>query len=101
MTRDAIAVLRQVKESIRNPYVWPGGYPICALMADGDILCIDALRENYRLVAYDMVHGVQHGWRVLSVVVNWRDPGLTCSQTGARIEAAYTGSYGGALDVPL
>ena len=39
-----IAILRRVKQAIRQPYAWPGGYPLYVIMADGAALSIEAVR---------------------------------------------------------
>ena len=32
-------ILDQVKDAIRNPFAWPGGYPVYTVMSDGALLC--------------------------------------------------------------
>ena len=52
VSQDRIAILRQVKQAIRQPYAWPGGYPLYVVMADGEALSIEAARSEFKLVAY-------------------------------------------------
>ena len=80
--------LAKIKDAIRNKYAWPGGYPLYLVMSDGDALSIDAAHENWRGIV--MAHLCGHGcWAVEGVEINWDDPQLYCSQSGARIESAY------------
>lgn len=39
-----------VRQVARNPYAWPGGYPVVLVMADSEILCSACVSANYRLI---------------------------------------------------
>ena len=68
-----------------NGYAWPGGYPCALLMADGEVLCCKAARENYRLIPR------QSGkdWTDVDVFIHWEDGPLYCAHSGEKIESAY------------
>ena len=38
------STLIRVREAIRNPYAWPGGYPIYTVLYDGALLCATCAR---------------------------------------------------------
>lgn len=79
-----------LKNALRNgPYAWPGGYPLFFITSDGAALSFDAVRQEIRQVIWSMRHGVNDGWRVVAVDVNWEDSDLTCEHTGKRIGCAY------------
>ena len=79
-----------LKNALRaGPYAWPGGYPLFFITSDGAALSFDAVRQEIRQVIWSIRHGVNDGWRVVAVDVNWEDPDLTCEHTGKRIESAY------------
>ena len=44
----------QAQESVRtvarNPWAWPGGYPVGLVMIDSEVLCSKCTRENYRMI---------------------------------------------------
>jgi hypothetical protein len=84
-----IETLRAVKQAIRQPYAWPGGYPLYILTTDGAALSCDAARREWRQIAYATLHGLRDGWQALGVDVNWEDTALYCAHTGERIESAY------------
>ena len=42
--------IEAVRTAARNPYAWPGGYPIVLLMYDGEVLCNKCLKGNYRMI---------------------------------------------------
>jgi hypothetical protein len=84
-----IETLRAVKQAIRQPYAWPGGYPLYVVMADGEALSCDAARQEWKSIAFATLHGLRDGWRALGVDVNWEDTALYCAHTGERIPSAY------------
>jgi len=84
-----IAVLRKVKEAIRQPYAWPGGYPLYIVMADGEALSIEAAKAEFKLVAYATLFAQRDGWQAAGVEVNWEDTELYCAHTNDKIESAY------------
>jgi hypothetical protein len=80
----------ELKTALRNgPYAWPGGYPLYFVTSDGAALSFDAVRSEYKQVLFSIRHGVNDGWRVIGMQVNWEDPDLYCDHTGKRIESAY------------
>lgn len=87
MTR--IETLRAVKQAIRQPYAWPGGYPLYVVMADGEALSCDAARQEWRQIVSATLHGLRDGWQALGVDANWEDTELYCAHTNERIPSAY------------
>ena len=79
------------RRDIRQPYAWPGGYPLFFVMADGEALSFAAAKAQRRnvLEALACPYGDNGGWRVAGVQVNWEGAGLVCAHTGAPIESAY------------
>lgn len=43
-----LEMVEQVKDFIRQPYAWPGGYPKILLMSDGGTICPACARGNLR-----------------------------------------------------
>ncbi len=84
-----IETLRAVKQAIRQPRAWPGGYPLYIVMHDGEALSCDAARREWKSIAFSTLHGLRDGWQALGVDVNWEDTALYCAHTGERIESAY------------
>ena len=81
--------LADVKKAIREPYAWPGGYPLYFVMADGEALSIDAARENFREICSVHIQAPARDWTVAAVAVNWEDANLYCAHTNKRIPSAY------------
>lgn len=84
-----IETLRAVKQAIRQPYAWPGGYPLYVVMADGEALSCDAARQEWRQIVFATLRGARDGWRALGAGINWEDTALYCAHTGERIPSAY------------
>lgn len=87
---------RELKEAIRHPYAWPGGYPLYAITSDGAALHLSCCRKEYRQIAYSMRHNLRDGWKVEAVDVNYEDGECTCDHCGELIEAAYVDQDGAA-----
>jgi hypothetical protein len=84
-----------VKDLIRHPYAWPGGYPKYAVTSDGATLCKECCRVNFKLIAELIRENAagQHdgycaGWRVIGTEINWESE-LTCDNCHEPIERAY------------
>ena len=56
---------KHLKDAIRNKYAWPGGYPFMFVCNDGDALCANCARENYRQIALARRYRMDDGWRVI------------------------------------
>ena len=47
-----------LEEYKKNPYAWPGGYQLLALMGDGETLCHKCICEEKEV--YDVASSFQH-----------------------------------------
>jgi hypothetical protein len=89
-SRQRIEILKRVKEAIRQPCAWPGGYPQYIVMADGEALSIAAARSEFGLIARATLFSERRDcWRAEGVQVNWEDTQLYCAHTNEKIESAY------------
>jgi hypothetical protein len=77
------------RRDIRQPYAWPGGYPMFFLTSDGEALSFAAAKSQRRNVLEAIAGGYSDGWRVVGVNVNWENADLTCAHTGEAIGSAY------------
>ena len=84
----------EIKRAIRQPYAWPGGYPIFFVTDDGGCLCKNCARSEWRNIAQSMIDNVNDGWNVTATEVNWEDTDLFCSNCSDPIESAYGGDNG-------
>jgi hypothetical protein len=80
--------LETAKLAIREPYSGPGGYPIYMILSNGELLCRDCARENWRSIVDSTKHGYGDGWEVVGVDVLWE--GLDfCTHCSKQLESAY------------
>lgn len=81
--------LGAVKDAIRNPYAFPGGYPKFILCHDGGCLCTDCARSNFRSIAHSAIADIRDGWKPEGADINWENTDLTCDNCGNKIPSAY------------
>lgn len=90
--KTVLTALHAVKAAIRQPYVWPGGYPLYVVMADGESLSIAAAKSHWRAICRACIFksaNYRDDWEVHGVETNWEDGALYCADTNERIESAY------------
>ncbi|NBW99714.1 hypothetical protein EBR03_09095 [bacterium] len=44
--------INALKNVIRQPYAWPGGYEKIIAMSDGELVCKRCVKENYREIIF-------------------------------------------------
>lgn len=76
----------ELQDFARNPYAWPGGYPLFALCSDGGALCHDCVRDNYRQIREAQKSYSQCGWNVVAIDVNYEEGSVTCDHCGDAID---------------
>jgi len=69
-------------------YVFPGGYPVYYVCADGGILCPNCVDAEQALIDSADEHDKQ--WFVIAQDINYEDYNLYCDNCNNRIESAYT-----------
>lgn len=56
---------KQIKELVRQPYAWPGGYEVIFITNDGACLCHDCVRKEWQYVCWSVRNQVNDGWQVV------------------------------------
>lgn len=74
--------ITELKNNIRHPYAWPGGYEIVFVTNDGEILCHDCVRSNFREVIYSTKNHVDDGWRIVGYMTEAVDAECTREMAG-------------------
>ena len=80
--------LEKVKDAIRNPFAWPGGYPVYTVMSDGELLCPDCARENYKLIVQATKDQLRDGWQAFGADVLYEGSAYCC-HCNKELESAY------------
>ena len=89
MKTEIIELLRDVREFARQPYTWPGGYPIILIMHDGECLCAKCARSEYRLISDSTRNHRRDGWQAEALTIHWEGAPIECAHCGKEIESAY------------
>lgn len=79
----------ELKQFIRQPYAWPGGYPMFLLLSDGGAICHCCAKKEFKLILSSLFHNYRDGWNPCAVDVNWEDSELYCDHCNKLIESAY------------
>lgn len=82
--------VKQIKEAIRNPYAWPGGYTMRLYMTDGECLCrscaLANLPELYRAA---IAGNPRDSWAIMAHDVHWEGPADHCVQCNGVLPSEY------------
>jgi hypothetical protein len=89
MNSEARTVLQSVREFIRQPYAWPGGYPKFLVMDDGETICATCARAEYRQISNATRHGLRDGWQAGAVALHMEGEPLQCGHCSGEIFSAY------------
>ncbi len=82
-------ILRSVRHFAREKYAWPGGYPMILIMSDGEVLCADCARNEYRLISQATRANDRGGWAAAAVDIHWEGPPEYCAHCNVGILSAY------------
>ena len=86
-------MLDQARHAARNKYAWPGGYPLAVVMADGECLCTECTRKEWRLIVRNTLMTARdwpdNSWCVAGAEVNWENPDLYCAHCNDKIQSVY------------
>ena len=82
-------ILGSVKDFIREPYAWPGGYPKILFMSDGECICPTCARENFHQIVNSTKHYLRDGWQATGVMIHWEGEPVLCANCGEETDSAY------------
>lgn len=81
--------VKALKDAIRNPYAWPGGYTKVGIMSDGAMLCVGCLQKEYRRILWATKHNDRGGWAMAGIDIYWEGPTELCAHCGSEIASEY------------
>lgn len=88
-TRDSV---NAIKDIIRAPYAWPGGYAKVLLMSDGECMCSACAKENYRLIlraTRDNDRNDRSGWQAYGAQIHWEGAPMQCCNCNQDMPSEY------------
>ena len=77
-----------LKNAIRQPYAWPGGYPVYVIMNDGEMLCTECTRKEYKNILQSTRGAQNDGWRCVGADILWEGIEF-CAHCSKQLESAY------------
>ena len=80
--------IEQVKRAIREPFAWPGGYPVYTIMQDGEILCSVCAKDNFSAIVHATKTHDRSGWEAAGADILWEGE-EHCAHCGKTLESAY------------
>ena len=85
LDRKNVGRIRDVLAYTKEPYVWPGGYPLVATCEDGEVLCPTCAGQHID----DCLFDERSGWYVSGVEPYYEGPTLLCAHCGVEMKSAY------------
>lgn len=81
-----------IKDIIRCPYAWPGGYEKVMLADDGGAICHQCVAREYRIILDSTRKGYKDGWQCAGVfLADDADDGVICDHCYRTITEEATG----------
>jgi len=80
--------INEVKNAIRSPFAWPGGYPVYTVMSDGEMLCCKCAKNNFKAIVAATKAGLRDGWKAEGAQILWEGEEY-CAHCGSILESAY------------
>lgn len=99
LLKERLAITKAAKAAIRNPYAWPGGYPLSIIMNDGEALCPDCAKAEWRQCCEETLKPGWNGWRMAGVEILW-EGGNQCCQCNKSLDA-YPNEEAGGMNAEL
>ena len=81
--------INELKDAIRHPYAWPGGYAKRILLSDGETLCQSCCKEHFRSILDSTKHQLHDGWVFETVYIHWEGDSEYCAHCNAQLDSEY------------
>ena len=72
---------------LKDDFVWPGGYPLVAIMGDGEMICPGCARKNHEQILD--AESRHDSWHLVGAEPYWEGPTRNCAHCNRPIESAY------------
>lgn len=81
-----------IKQAVRDKHAWPGGYAYVFIAGDGQMICHDCIKTNWREVVGATALAPEYGdreWQIVAVDVHWEGPAISCAHCNKPIPSEY------------
>ena len=82
-------ILEQMDAAIKQPYAWPGGYPIYCYTDDGETAHPKCVEAEYQRFRSSTLNKEKDGYQIIAVDVYWEGPDVDCCICNKPCESAY------------
>lgn len=72
----------------KNPYAWPGGYQLNAVMADGEYMCHECICNEDQVFQDDSKVDTDE-WRFIAADIHYEGPSLYCAHCNKELKSEY------------
>ena len=79
-------LINSIKSAIRQPFAWPGGYPISLITSDCAAICPSCARKHWRSVLDATRNSLRDGWQVTAATILWEGDNH-CDHCNANLDA--------------
>jgi len=83
------AQMHPLKDALRSPFAWPGGYEKAIYLADGERICQACAIKNFRQIIKATRDNPADDWAFLTVDIYWEGPPQTCIECSRRLPSEY------------
>lgn len=83
------ALTRELREALRNPCTFPGGYTKAIYLSDGERICPECARKQYRQISRSTRQQARDGWALLGIDIYWEGPPEYCVQCNKKLPSEY------------
>jgi hypothetical protein len=80
--------INDLKDAIRHPHAWPGGYPVYAVLSDGEMVCHECAKKEYKNILDSTRNGSRDGWQCIGADILWEGVAY-CGHCSKELESAY------------
>ena len=82
-------LIENLKDAIREPWAWPGGYTKAIYLSDGERICPQCAKDNFREIVWATKEADHSGWGMLGVDIHWEGDPEYCVQCNKELESEY------------
>lgn len=81
--------INKLKEFVRKPNVFPGGYTQVMIAHDGAPICHKCVKEELKNILHSTKGEYKDQWEFVDTFINWEDESLYCSHCYKQIPSEY------------
>ena len=81
--------IEKLKEALRSPFAWPGGYEKAIYLVDGERICPVCARKEFRDIVRDTKSEWSTGWTFSHIDIYWEGEKERCVNCDEALASEY------------